>query len=159
MCIPPNHGSQVLESEALVRRYFEMWSTGEGAVADAVLGPGYLDHAQPGVLGPAAVRSLVPRFRAAHPDADIAFEILGADGDLVAARATIRRSRDGALRETQGVALFRVGGARLVEQWSWHRASDDETAPSSPSEAWAEAQRRIRGEGARSLADMFAPLR
>ena len=31
-------------SQALVRRYFEMWNTGNWTEADAVLGPTYLDH-------------------------------------------------------------------------------------------------------------------
>src|SRR5206468_7499074 len=56
-------------SATLVRRYFEMWNTGEGALADQVLGPQYLDHAHPAVIGPAGARSIAPRFRRANPDA------------------------------------------------------------------------------------------
>jgi len=108
-------------SARLVRRYFEMWNTGEGTVADEVLGPRYVDHAHPDVIGPAAARSIAPRFHKAHPDARMTFEILGADAEYVAVRNTIRKpSRDGQAVETTGTALFRIGGGRIVEQWSWY---------------------------------------
>jgi predicted SnoaL-like aldol condensation-catalyzing enzyme len=108
-------------SARLVRRYFEMWNTGEGAVADEVLGPRYVDHAHPDVIGPAAARSIAPRFHKAHPDARMTFEILGADEEYVAVRNTIRKaSKDGQAGEVSGTALFRIGGGRIVEQWSWY---------------------------------------
>src|SRR5512140_2049218 len=154
MCLPANHSLPTAENEALVLRYFDMWNTGDGAVADAVLSPRYLDHAHPGVLGPAAARSLVPRFRAASPDATIAVEILGADAELVVARTTIRRSRGGVAQESAGLAVFRAAGGKLVEQWSWTPGPAAPGEPPSACDVWEEAQRRIRGEG--GLADMFA---
>ncbi len=108
-------------STSLVRRYFEMWNTGEGNVADEVLDPRYVDHAHPDVIGPAAARSIAPRFHKAHPDARMTFEILGADAEYVAVRNTLRKtSRDGHPVEVCGTALFRIGGGRIVEQWSWY---------------------------------------
>jgi predicted SnoaL-like aldol condensation-catalyzing enzyme len=116
-------GLSLAEAEAsasLVRRYFEMWNTGEGTLADEVLGPRYVDHAHPDVIGPAAARSIAPRFRKAHPDARMMFEILGADAEYVAVRNTIRKtSQDGQAVEVSRTALFRIGGGRIVEQWSW----------------------------------------
>ena len=35
--------------KAIVRRYIEMWNTGNAAIADAVLAPTYVDHAHPEV--------------------------------------------------------------------------------------------------------------
>jgi ketosteroid isomerase-like protein len=117
------NGLSLEEAEAsarLVRRYFEMWNTGEGTVADEVLGARYVDHAQPDVIGPAAARSIAPRFHKAHPGARMTFEILGADAEYVAVRNTIRKpTRDGQAVEMSGTALFRIGGGRIVEQWSW----------------------------------------
>jgi predicted SnoaL-like aldol condensation-catalyzing enzyme len=111
-------------SARLVRRYFEMWNTGEGTVADEVLGPRYVDHAHPDVIGPAAARSIAPRFHKAHPDARMTFEILGADAEYVAVRNRIRKtSQDGQAVEMSGTALFRIGGGRIVEQWSWKQGS------------------------------------
>jgi predicted SnoaL-like aldol condensation-catalyzing enzyme len=106
-------------SESLVRRYFEMWNSGDGSVADAVLGPTYLDHALPDVLGPAASRSLVPRFHAANPEVRTSIEVTRADAEFVAVRSTTRRAEKGGEVVTVGGALFRVAGGKLVEQWSW----------------------------------------
>jgi predicted SnoaL-like aldol condensation-catalyzing enzyme len=118
-------GLSLAEAEtgkSLVRRYFEMFNTGEGAVADEVLSRKYVDHAHPDVIGPAAVRSIAPRFHKANPDARMTPEILGADGEYVAVRNTIRKTRDGKMVEVSGTALFRIGGGRIVEQWSWYPA-------------------------------------
>ena len=123
----------------LVRRYFEMWNTGDGSVADDVLGPTYLDHAHPEVVGPAALRSLVPRFRAANPGAAMTIEIAAADDELVAVRNSITRTVDGELVESEGVALFRVAGDKLAEQWSCYpdaEAERSQVAPPPSREAW-----------------------
>jgi predicted SnoaL-like aldol condensation-catalyzing enzyme len=103
---------------ALVVRYFDMWNTGASAEADALLGPTYLDHAHPAVLGPAAVRSLVRRFRSENPQARIAADVVAFDEDFVVVRRAIRWSRRGAA-EPCGLALFRVADGQLAEQWSW----------------------------------------
>jgi predicted SnoaL-like aldol condensation-catalyzing enzyme len=115
--------TEVDANTALVRRYFEMWNTGDGAVADAVLGATYLDHAYPDVLGPAALRSLVPRFRAANPDARMTVEIVAAHEEFVAVRSTVHFTQEGVSAETAGVALFRVADGKLAEQWSWYPRS------------------------------------
>jgi len=106
-------------NERLVRRYFEMWNTGDGAVADAVLGPTYRDHALPDVVGPAAARSLAPRFHSAHPEVQTTIEVTRADAEFVAVRSTTRRIEEGREVTSSGGALFRVAGGKLVEQWSW----------------------------------------
>jgi predicted SnoaL-like aldol condensation-catalyzing enzyme len=108
---------------ALVRRYFEMWNTGEGAVADQVLGPRYVDHAHPAVIGPAAARSIAPRFHRAN--GRMSPEILGADGEFVAVRNKIRKTHDGKVIEVEGKALFRIDEGRIVEQWSWYSSPAD----------------------------------
>src|SRR5580704_8599862 len=70
------HAADAEAGRGMVRRYFEMWNTGDRTEADAVLGPTYLDHAHPSVVGPAAVRSLVRRFRAENPEARMVVEIV-----------------------------------------------------------------------------------
>jgi predicted SnoaL-like aldol condensation-catalyzing enzyme len=126
-------------NQVLVRRYFEMWNTGDGSVADAVLGPTYLDHAHPEVLGPAAFRSLVPRFRAANPGAAMKIEIAAADDDFVAVRNAISRTVDGRRVESEGVALFRIVAGKLAEQWSCYPDAEldrSAIAPPPSREAW-----------------------
>ena len=120
------------EQKRLVRRYFEMWNTGDGAIADDVLGAAYVDNAHPALVGPAAVRALVPRFRAQNPDAHMTIEAMVAEADLVAVRNSVRRSHPdepGRQTATQGMAIFRVAGGRLVEQWSAYIGSAEGPLP------------------------------
>jgi predicted SnoaL-like aldol condensation-catalyzing enzyme len=105
-------------NRGLVRRYFEMWNTGNRAEADAVLGSTYLDHAHASVVGPAAMRSLVRRFRTENPEARMVVEIVAVDSEYVLVRRAIRWSAHGAM-EACGIALFRVAGGQLAEQWGW----------------------------------------
>ena len=105
-------------SRAIVHRYFEMWNTGDRAEADAVLGSTYFDHAHPSVVGPAAVRSLVRRFRRDNPGAEMAAEIVAVQAGYVLVERAIRWGARGAV-EPWGVALFRVAGGQLVEQWGF----------------------------------------
>jgi predicted SnoaL-like aldol condensation-catalyzing enzyme len=122
LCAGANRqGSPAADAETsrrIVQRYFEMWNTGDRTEADALLGSTYLDHAHPSVVGPAAVRSLVRRFRAESPEALIVAEIVAFDSRYVIVRRAIRWSAQGALQAC-GVALFRVAGGQLAEQWSW----------------------------------------
>lgn len=126
-------------NKALVRRYFDMWNAGDGSVADSVLDPTYLDHAHPEVLGPAAFRSLVPRFRAANPGARMTIAIAAADDEFVAVRNAISRTVDGRAVESEGVALFRIASEKLAEQWSCYpdaEAERSDVAPPPSREAW-----------------------
>lgn len=107
---------------ALVLRYFDMWNTGQGSVADELLGPTYVEHAHPDFLGPAAVRSLVPRLHALYPGMIVRAEIVAADREFIAVRTNIDPGDvdghpDGPRR---GVALFRVADGKLAEQWTWY---------------------------------------
>lgn len=126
---PHPDAKAIRSNTALVHRYFEMWSSGDGAVADEVLGSTYLDHAHPEVIGPAAVRSLVPRFHLANPDAHMAIEVAAADGELVAVRNTITRTSHGQTVVSEGVALFRIAAGKLVEQWSWYPEAEAAHTP------------------------------
>jgi predicted SnoaL-like aldol condensation-catalyzing enzyme len=55
-------------NKAIVRRYIEMWNTGNVDLADAVLAPTYVDHAHPEVTGPESVTQALQRVRTAFPD-------------------------------------------------------------------------------------------
>src|SRR5580700_2369205 len=72
--------------KALVLRYFEMWNTGLGAVADELLGPTYVEHGHPDFVGPAASRSLVPRVHRLYPGIVVSAEIVVASGEFVVVR-------------------------------------------------------------------------
>jgi ketosteroid isomerase-like protein len=109
------------ESKTLVRRYFDMCSTGDFDRIDRMLGSGYVDHAHPEAPGPAGVADGARRFLAAGAagtDATMTIDTLVADGPLVAARTTHRRRRGGKTLVTSGMAFFRVSDGKLAEQWS-----------------------------------------
>ena len=101
----------------------------DGSVADAVLGPTYLDHAHPEVIGPAAVRSLVPRFHSANPETRMSIAFAAADAEFVAVRNTISRSLGGASVSSEGIALFRVLDGKLAEQWSCYPDVEAQRSP------------------------------
>jgi predicted SnoaL-like aldol condensation-catalyzing enzyme len=125
----PHSGPRVDANKAVVQRYFEMWNSGDGSVADAVLGPTYLDHAHPEVIGPAAVRSLVPRFHSANPETRMTIAFAAADADFVAVRNTISRSLGGESVHSEGIALFRVVDGKLAEQWSCYPDVEAQRSP------------------------------
>lgn len=121
-------GSHPEVGRTLVLRYFEMWNTGRGAVADELLGPTYVEHAHPNFLGPGASRSLVPRLHALHPGVVVRAEIVASDCEFVAVRTSIEPGDadvhpDGPGR---GMALFRIADGKVAEQWSWY---DDASSP------------------------------
>ena len=124
--------ARVEANAALVLRYFDMWNSGRGSAADELLGPTFVEHAHPDFLGPAAVRSLVPRVRAFYPDAKIIAEIVAADVEYVAVRThfepcDVDGHPDGPRR---GIVLFRIEDGKLTEQWSWYAPGDRLLRPS-----------------------------
>jgi hypothetical protein len=109
-------------SAALVRRYFDMWNTGQGSMADELLGPDYFEHAHPNFLGPAASRALVPRLHGLYPGMVVSAEVVLANAEFVVVRTSVEPGDldghpDGPRR---GMAMFRIVGGKLAEQWSWY---------------------------------------
>lgn len=79
--------SNIEANKALVKRYVELWSTGNLALADEVIAPNYVDHTHPSQApGPEAVKQEVLAFRAGFPDAHIIIEQMIGEEDLVAFR-------------------------------------------------------------------------
>jgi predicted SnoaL-like aldol condensation-catalyzing enzyme len=154
---PADEPHQALARD-LVARYFEMWNTGRGAEADALLAPAYLDHAQPDVLGPAATRAIVPRFHRKYPETQFQGEVLAASRDFVAVRRTMRAVRGGEPVVLQAVALFRLDGGKLAEQWSWGEPLTSKSAPRPPREVWEQARRSIHEHDTEGFGEVFTAL-
>jgi ketosteroid isomerase-like protein len=104
----------------LVRRYFDMWNAGEFDRAEEVLTEGYVDHAHPEIAGRADVAVAARHFRESNPGATVTIDTLVSEGELVAARTTVRHTRAGEAIVSSGMAFFRVRDGRLAEQWSCH---------------------------------------
>lgn len=115
-------------NKALVRRYVEMWETGNVALADEVLAAAYVDHTHPDrAPGPESVKEEVLAFRAGFPDARIRIEQMISEGDTVAFRFVLRGTHQGPFagfaptgKEAilTGVDFIRIAGGRMVELWS-----------------------------------------
>lgn len=71
-------------NKALVRRYIELWETGNLVLADEILAAEYVDHTHPHHLpGPEPVKQEVAAFRSGFPDARITVEQMIGEGDLI----------------------------------------------------------------------------
>ncbi len=115
-------------NKALVRRYVEMWETGNVALADEVLAAEYVDHTHPDrVPGPESVKQEVLAFRAGFPDAHITIEQMISEGDTVAFRFVLRGTHQGTFagfaptgKEAvlTGVDFIRIVEGVMVELWS-----------------------------------------
>ncbi len=105
-------------NKSLVQRYFDMCSSGDFHDVDRVVAPGYVDHAHPEVTGPEGVAAAGKQLLADNPGAQVTIDTLVAEGDLVAARTTLRHRRDGQALVMSGMAFFRVTDGKLAEQWS-----------------------------------------
>jgi steroid delta-isomerase-like uncharacterized protein len=117
------------ENKALLRRFIEIWNTGNVAMADEFVNANLVDHSLPPGLPPglAGFKLLVSGFRAAFPDLRITIDDLMAQGDKAAARVTFRGTQQG---EFQGIpataksftmgaiGLLRFEAGEVVEHWA-----------------------------------------
>ena len=117
------------ENKALLRRFIEIWNTGNLATADEFVSADLIDHSLPPGLPPglAGFKLLVSGFRAAFPDLRITIDDLMAQGDKAAARVTFRGTQRG---EFQGIpatgksftmgaiGILRFKAGEVVEHWA-----------------------------------------
>src|SRR5438128_1472535 len=105
-------------NKGIVKRYIEMWNTGNVALADEVLAPNYVDHAHPEVTGPEAVKQSVLVVQAAYPQFHITIDLIMSENDLVALQGTIKSTRQGK-EVILPVAWFaRIESGKMAEWWT-----------------------------------------
>ena len=115
-------------NKALVRRYVELWDTGNLALADEVLAADFVDHAHPEQApGPESVKQAVVNFRTSFPDVQVTLGHLLCEGDIVAFRAIVRgthRAAFGGFPPTgkqivfQGMDFIRIADGKMAELWN-----------------------------------------
>ena len=115
-------------NKALVRRYNELWTTGNLAIADEVLAPDYMDHTHPDAApGPESVKEQVAAFRAGFPDAHGTIEEMICEGNIVAFRFVLQGTHlgtfagfppTGKLLTLTGMDFIRIADGKMVELWS-----------------------------------------
>lgn len=114
--------------KAIVRRYVEMWETGNVALADDMLAASFVDHTHPQhTPGPEQVKQAILAFRTGFPDAQMHIEHLISEGDTVAVRFTVRATHQGSFAgfaptghaiSLTGMDMLRVTDGKIVELWS-----------------------------------------
>lgn len=115
-------------NKELVRRYVELWNTGNLPLADEILAPEFVDHTHPGrAPGPESVKDEIKTFRAAFPDAQVDVEQMIGEADTVAFRFIARGTHQGTFgpfpptgKEAvlTGMDFVRIADGKLVELWS-----------------------------------------
>jgi steroid delta-isomerase-like uncharacterized protein len=120
-----------MDSEAnkvLVRRYIDLWSTGNLASAGDILAADYVDHTHPThAAGSEAVKQEIMDFNIGFPDAHVTVEHMISEGDLVAFRFVLRGTHLGIFAGfppsgkecvLTGVDFIRIANGKMVELWS-----------------------------------------
>ena len=115
-------------NKALVRRYVELYTTGNVALADEVIDSDFADHTHPEQRpGPEDVKHEVATFRAAFPDAYVTIEDIISEGDRMAFRFEMRGTHlgtfaglpaTGKIMTMTGIDFMRIANGKLAELWS-----------------------------------------
>jgi len=104
-------------NKAIVRRYLDMWNTGNTDLADAVLAPSYVDHTHPEITSIEGVKQSVLKTRAAFPDFHIRIMSMISEGDNVTLSAVIERTQQGEKVISRVVWSARIEDGKMAEWW------------------------------------------
>jgi steroid delta-isomerase-like uncharacterized protein len=116
------------ENKTLARRLFEIFGTGDLALADELIAADVIDHqALPGMPpGREGFKQFVSIFHAAFPDLHVTVEDLIAEGDKVVGRTTMRGTHQGEFMgipptgkqcTISGIDIIRFANGQVVEHW------------------------------------------
>jgi steroid delta-isomerase-like uncharacterized protein len=121
------------EKAAFIRRWFEeVWNRGREDAVDEMFAAegvanGLVDESGQPLRGPEGFKPFFRKFREAFPEIDVTVEETVSEGDLVAARCTVRGSHRGDTLgfkatgqpvEFTGICIVRVSGGKIVEAWN-----------------------------------------
>jgi steroid delta-isomerase-like uncharacterized protein len=113
----------------LSRRFTELFSTGDEALADEILSPDVVFHGTAGtgeLRGIEAMKSFIAEYRRAFPDARSTVEDQVAEDDKVVTRWRARGTHQGPLGplaatgrnfEMDGITVERIAGGKIAEVW------------------------------------------
>jgi steroid delta-isomerase-like uncharacterized protein len=116
-------------NKELSRRFTELFSTGDEALADEILSPKAVFHGTRGdgeLRGADAMKAFVAGYRRAFPDAHSTVEDQVAEGDKVVTRWRARGTDRGQLGpmpasdrefEMEGITIERIEDGRIAEVW------------------------------------------
>jgi ketosteroid isomerase-like protein len=105
----------------VVRRYFDMWNTGDTTIADEILHADWADHAHPEVTGPADVKQAVQTIRAARPDLYFTPHSVLGDDDLIAVVGSVGQRQDRTGSPGHLIWLIRFVDGLMAEMWTYQQ--------------------------------------
>ena len=121
------------ENKALLRRWFEeVWNKGRSDAIDEMfaadgIAHGLSDDEDQPLRGPAGFKPFHEIFCGAFPDIEVVVEDMIAEGDLVAARCSVRGKHTGdhlgiaasnAPVQFTGMSIVRIKDGKIVEGWN-----------------------------------------
>lgn len=107
-------------NKRVVRRYFEMVSSGDAAGAREMLHPEWVDHAHIERSDGAADTGPVAEKQDAVHRLRVVIDRMLSEGDHVAVRSTIHRLIDGRPLVSRAMWFIRMEGGKMVEMWTAH---------------------------------------
>jgi steroid delta-isomerase-like uncharacterized protein len=119
------------ENKAVVRRFNEgvklFFQTGDLSMLDEICAPDFVHHG-PGIPPDLeGFKQMVPIFRSAFSDVEVAVEDLFAEGDRVVDRITVRGTHAGDFMgippsgkrwEMQEIHIARIADGKIAERWT-----------------------------------------
>ncbi|MEV0428213.1 nuclear transport factor 2 family protein [Micromonospora sp. NPDC050495] len=105
----------------IVTRYFDMWNTGDTAIADQILHPDWVDHAHPEITGPSAVKHAVQTTRAARPDLHFTVDTILSNNDLVAVIGSVGQPPHRTNSPGHLIWLIRLVDGLMAEMWTYQQ--------------------------------------
>ena len=145
-CSASGPAHALAENKAIIlRSEAELWSKGNLAVAEELYGPDYVCHfvVGPEWKGVEGIKAEVAQHRTSFPDWHERVDDIVAEGDRVVIRFTSTGTQRGAFAglepngkrvAIQEVAIYRVVGGKIVEQWGLpdlHGLMEQLTAPAT----------------------------
>jgi EmrB/QacA subfamily drug resistance transporter len=104
-------------NKSIVRRYFEMWNTGNVSRIHDILHPQWVDHSNTQIRGAHDVPAELLKTRAECPDLHIGVETILSEGDRVVVHSTTRGACQDTDTESRGIWLIRLEGDKMAEMW------------------------------------------
>ncbi|MGW0635008.1 nuclear transport factor 2 family protein [Nocardia salmonicida] len=106
-------------SHQVVRRYFQMWNSGDTSIAPQVLAPGWTDHAHPEINGYTDVQHAVEQTRAARPGLRFHIDSILDDGHLLAVVGGVGYESCPDTADSRIIWLVRLTDSHMVEMWTY----------------------------------------
>lgn len=123
------------QNEAVAKRGFEAFNTGDMSIVDEITAPDAVGHdpALPeDTHGPEGTKQVIQTYRDAFPDLKFTIEECFSDGDLVCIRWASSGTNDGELMgipatgkhiTSSGISIDRIQDGKIVESWiHWDNA-------------------------------------